>query len=82
MIKLVTDVMSNPRVQESIIAMLESRLRMMNVKFATHLVLMAMQARLKNYTVQRTFNRMIQQWDNFYRRYITAVIWSMISFRS
>lgn len=43
MIKLITDVMSNPRVQESIIGMLESRLKMMNVKFATHLVLMGMQ---------------------------------------
>ena len=46
MIKLITDVMSNPRLQTSIIAMLESRLKRMNVKMATHLVLMAMEVSL------------------------------------
>ena len=42
MIQLITDMMSDPRIQSSIIKMLEKHLKDMNVKKATHLVLMAM----------------------------------------
>ena len=43
MIKLITDVMSDPRIQPSIIALLESKLKIMDVQMATHLVLMGME---------------------------------------
>ena len=44
MIQLITDMMSDPRIQSSIIKMLEKHLKDMNVRKATHLVLMAMEA--------------------------------------
>lgn len=47
MIQLITDMMSNPRIQSKIVSMLQQHLKKMNVRMATHLVLMAMQVGLK-----------------------------------
>jgi len=43
MIQLITDMMSKPVVQESIVGLLERHLKKLNMKTATHLVLMAME---------------------------------------
>ena len=43
MIRLITDMMSDPRVQASIVKMLEKHLKSTDVRKATHLVLMAME---------------------------------------
>ena len=42
MIQMITDMMSNPNIQESIISLLENHLKKMDVRMATHLVLMGM----------------------------------------
>merc|ERR1712179_813972 len=57
-----TDMMSKPMVQESIVAMLENHLKNMNVKTATHLVLMAMQ-RTSFGSDENVLDQMFDTWE-------------------
>jgi len=62
MIQLITDMMSKPMVQEGIVAMLEKHLKNMDVKMATHLVLMAMQ-RTSFGSDENVLEQMFDTWE-------------------
>ena len=63
MIKLITDLMSDSRVQARIIDMIESRLKTMDVEMATRLVLMAMTVCFKTSSLCPNYNNLI---SNYY----------------
>merc|ERR1712218_106139 len=72
MIQLITDMMSDPRIQSSIIKMLEKHLKDMNVKKATHLVLMAME-RTSFGSGEDVLEEMFDTWEPFLSKAIELV---------
>merc|ERR1712018_706889 len=72
MIQLITDMMSDPRIQSSIIKMLEKHLKDMNVKKATHLVLMAME-RTSFGSGEDVLEEMFDTWEPFLSKAIELI---------
>jgi len=72
MIQLITDMMSDPRIQSSIIKMLEKHLKDMNVRKATHLVLMAME-RTSFGSGEDVLEEMFDTWEPFLSKAIELV---------